>query len=256
MGILGVVVLLCGGEAWAQANAFNPYLQKRLPVTRAVSQENEKLLKHLNAVPTTLQDEVAHRKTWKEEVYPVYWGEAKARNEVLVLLDPAKPQSQALWANVVAAIPKMSAKDAKVVVMGNSSEPFGTDVMGLGVWIAHSRKQEAIPYMTFALQRWNNAKAAQQKQGGVKRFVNEFDAVAHVREQPIHYAYMNAMKPPVAMERQLATVKDAYNAGVVNAFAAEEMRLYYKTGGFPALLVNGKALPVNSSPDAIAQALK
>lgn len=80
-------------------------------------------------------------------------------------------------------------------VFANSKEYYGTDLMGMGIWISHSRPGQAMQYMTYALSRWNEIKAAQKKKGRVLAFNNEYDATAESSDLPIHYSYMTKLRP-------------------------------------------------------------
>ena len=127
--ILTAGLLGSTGCASAEGNRYNPYLQSRLPAL-GLNGESEEIARALGGKASSLQDEAAHRKNWKEEVYPVVFGNRKASNEVLVFLDYANPESRRVWAEVVAASRKLDPKNSKIVVMGKSSEPYGTELMG------------------------------------------------------------------------------------------------------------------------------
>lgn len=237
------------------ANAFNPYLHDRLPSMRATSSESEGMLKALGGQAQRIEGEASYRKNWKQELYPVVFGNPKAPQEILVLLDFAAPQSEKVWQAVVAAAKTLQPSQCKIVVFAESKENYGTDLMGLGIWIAHSRPGQAMPYLTYALSRWNAVKAAQKGKGRVMRFTHEYDAVTSPEDYPIHYAYLSRLNPPVPAQQEPDVAKYCYDAGNVNLYQAMQIREYYDIRQFPAVVVNGRVL-TSISAQSILAALK
>lgn len=238
-----------------KANAFNPYMNDKLPSLRATTAEGAKMLGALGARAQTIEGEAAHRKNWREEIYPVVFGKRTAPGEILVLLDFAKPASEKVWQQVVAASKSLSPEQCKIAVFGNSGENYGTDLMGLAIWLAHSRPGQAMPYLSYALKRWNQVKAAQKQAGAVKKFTNEYDATATAQDYPIHYGYLSRLKPAIPASQELTVAKYCYNAGNVNMYQASQICQYYGVSSLPAVIVNGKVLG-NVSADAILAALR
>lgn len=238
-----------GGGLFSKANAFNPFLNSKLPNTRVISGEGKNMLSELGAGLQSIEGEARHRSNWRGELYPVVFGSSKAAGEVLVILNFASAQSEEVWEQVVAASRSMNPSSAKIVVFGRSSENYGTDLMGLAIWIAHARKGQAMGYLSYALKRWNEVKGAQKRAGTRKNFVNEYDATASENDYPILYGYFSRLKPPVTGANELAVAKYCYGAGNVNMYQAEQVARYYGVKSLPAVIVNGAVL---GRPDAAA----
>lgn len=243
-------------DVGGKANVFNPFLHERLPNVRTSSSEGRDMLRSMGGAVPTIAGEARHRPHWKHEIYPVFFGSPTAPHEVLVLLDFAAPKSESVWAAVVEATRHLPPQQAKVVVFGNSREYYGTDLMGLGIWISRARPGQAMPYMTYALSAWNTAKAAQKAQGAVRRFNTEYDAVAKEGEFPVHYTYMmTQLRPPVPANQELAVTKYCYDAGNVNMYQAEQIAQYFGVKSLPAVIVDGTPLS-SVSDQAILGALQ
>lgn len=247
--------VLSDAQPGAGANAFNPYMQAKLPNTREFSSEGQQMLGAMGGAQPTIEGEAAHRKNWREEIYPVVFGDRTAPHEILVLLNFASPRSAEVWKAVTQASRSLSPKQCKIAVFGNSTENYGTDLMGLAIWIAHSRPGQAMPYLTYALDRWNEVKAAQRRAGNVKTFRNEYDATATATDYPIHYAYLSRVKPPVPASDELNVARYCYNAGNVNMYQTTQLCRYYGVRELPAVIVDGKVLG-KVSADAILKALQ
>lgn len=241
--IFCVLLLLgCGSGATASGgNKYNPYVQSRLP-SGMVDESRDQMLKEMGASAATLQDEVKHRPHWKEEVYPVVFGERKSANEVLVFLDYAAPQSEAVWLEVVKATKQLNPKTTKVVVLGRSSEKYGTELMGGGVWASYMRPQAAMQYFTYTLNRWNTVKAQQGRKGKPRSFVYEYDATVDATDQPILYTFLGQAQPPVPGKEHVDIVRYAYDAGNVNLFQAVSTAPDYGVKNFPAVVVNSRLI--------------
>ena len=177
----------------AKANAFNPWMNKSLPNTRTLSAEGMAMVQAMGADRQSIEDEAAYRPHWREEIYPVFFGNKTAPHEIIVLLDFASPDSARVWQAVRDASAKLSPADAKIAVFAKNSENYGTDLMGMGIWISYERKGQAMDYMSHALSEWNRIKAAQKKQGRSVPFTNEYDATVKPSDLPIHYAYMGKL---------------------------------------------------------------
>lgn len=152
----------------AKANAFNPWMNKSLPNTRTLSAEGMAMVQAMGADRQSIEDEAAYRPHWREEIYPVFFGNKTAPHELIVLLDFASPDSARVWQAVRDASAKLSPADAKIAVFAKNSENYGTDLMGMGIWISYERKGQAMDYMSHALSEWNRIKAAQKKQEPVR----------------------------------------------------------------------------------------
>ena len=246
---------LSGAEPGGGANAFNPYMRETLPNTREFTSEGQQMLGAMGGGHPSLAGEAAHRKNWREEVYPVVFGERTAPHEILVLLDFSSPESAEVWQAVTRASRSLSPKECKIAVFANNTENYGTDLMGLAIWIAHSRPGQAMPYLTYALDRWNEVKAAQRRAGNVKTFKNEYDATVLPTDYPIHYAYLSRLKPPVPASDELRVAKYCYDAGNVNMYQTTQICQYYGVHSLPAVIVDGRVLG-KVSADAILKALK
>ena len=246
---------LSGAGAGGGANAFNPYMQAKLPNTREFTSEGQQMLGAMGGGHPTIEGEAAHRRNWREEIYPVVFGERTAPHEILVLLNFASPKSAEVWKAVTTASRSLSPRECKIAVFANSTENYGTDLMGLAIWIAHSRPGQAMPYLTYALDRWNEVKAAQRRAGSVKTFTNEYDATALPTDYPIHYAYLSRLKPPVPASDELNVAKYCYDAGNVNLYQTTQLCQYYGVRELPAVIVDGRVLGTVSA-DAILKALK
>lgn len=236
-------------------NAFNPYLRESLPNTRLMSAEAAQMLGKLGARNQSIEGEAAYRSHWRQELYPVVFGDPKAPHEILALLDFAAPQSEKIWQAVVEASRSLSPRQCKIVVFGNSRENYGTDLLGLAIWISYSRPGQAMPYLSYALERWNAVKAEQKRSGGVKPFTNEYDATARATDFPIHYGYLTKLRPPVPARDELAVARYCYDAGNVNMYQTVQLCRYYGIQGLPAVVADGKVLE-RVSAGAIVNALK
>ena len=206
------------------------------------------MINQLGGKVTSIEGEAAYRPQWKTEVYPVVFGDPKAPHEVLVLLDFAAPESARVWRAASEAARSLSPAQCKIVVFANSSEYYGTDLMGMAIWIVHNRPGQAMPYLTYALERWNSVKAAQKKaRGKAVPFHNEYDATVQSTDYPIHYSYMARLRPPVPASQELAVAKYCYDAGNVNLYQAQQISQFYGAGRLPAVVVDGTVLGSVSS---------
>uniref|UniRef100_UPI0026129734 hypothetical protein n=1 Tax=uncultured Desulfovibrio sp. TaxID=167968 RepID=UPI0026129734 len=236
-------------------NAFNPYMQTKLPNTRELTAEGQRMLGAMGGAMPTIEGEAAHRRNWRDEIYPVVFGERTAPHEILVLLDFSSPRSAEVWKAVVKASRSLSPQQCKIAVFGNSTENYGTDLLGLAIWIAHSRPGQAMPYLTYALDRWNEVKAAQRRAGNVRTFKNEYDATASATDYPIHYGYLSRLRPPVPAADELDVARYCYDAGNVNMYQTTQLCRYYGVNELPAVIVDGRPLG-KVSADAILKALR
>lgn len=226
----------------ARANAFNPWLNEKLPNLRPLSDDGAKMLGSLGARAQTIEGEAKHRKNWRDEIYPVVFGDRKAPGELIVLLNFSSPESEKVWRAVVESSKSLQPSQCKIVVYGRSQENYGTDLMGLAIWLSHSRPGQAMSWLTYALSRWNEVKAAQKAAGKLKQFTNEYDATATAQDFPIHYGYLSHIQPPVPASQELAVAKYCYNAGNVNMYQATQVCQYYGVSSLPAVIADGKVL--------------
>lgn len=224
-------------------NQYNPHLHQNMPNMRSATAEGAAMLQKMGGSVPTIEGEAAHRPQWKHEVYPVVFGDPTAPHEVLVLLDFAAPQSEKIWQAVVDASRSLSPQQCKIAVFANSKEYYGTDLMGLAIWITHSRPGQAMPYLTYALGQWNKVKAEQKStRGRAVPFQNEYDATVKNTDYPIHYAYLSHLRPPVPASQELSVARYCYDAGNVNLYQAEQISRYYGIKNLPAVIVDGQAL--------------
>lgn len=242
-------------EPGSSANDFNPYMREKLPNTRQLSNDGAKMLGALGAKAQTIEGETKYRKNWREEIYPVVFGDRKAPHEIIVILNFAEPECEKLWSQVVAASKSLQPGQCKIVVYGRSSENYGTDLMGMAIWLAHSRKGQAMPWISYALSAWNQAKAAQKSQGKVNKFTDEYDSVAKTGDFPILYSYLGRVNPPVPASQELALSRYCYNAGNINMYQATQICQYYGVSRLPAVIVDGKVLN-GPTADSILAALR
>lgn len=237
-----MLLMGCGAGATASGgNQYNPYVQSRLPGGN-VDEEKSKMLKDMGASASSLQDEVKYRPHWKEEVYPVVFGDRKSPNEVLVFIDYAVPQSETLWQEVVKATRQLNPQTTKVVVLGKNSEKYGTELTGGGIWASYMRPRAALQYFTDSLSRWNTVKAQQRRKGKPRPFVYEYDATVSSTDQPILYAFLGRVQPPVPDKDHVDIVRYAYDAGNVNLFQAVSAAQHYGVQNFPTVVVNGSII--------------
>lgn len=234
------------------ANVFNPFLQSQLPNTRAASGEGDAMLGAMGGKRQSIEEEAKHRKYWRQEIYPIVFGQTTATQEILVVLDFANPASEKVWQEVVAASRDISPAKCKIAVFGRSSETYGTDLMGMTIWLSHQRPGQAMPWLTYALGRWNAAKQAQHQAGRVKKFANEYDAVASPQDLPIPFGFHARITPPIPASQELAIAKYCYDAGNVNMFQANQICQYYGISSLPAVVVNGKPLAKISTASILA----
>ena len=236
-------------------NEFNPFINSRLPNLRPISDEGQKMLGTMGGGVQSIEGEAAHRKNWRDEIYPVVFGDKTAPGEIIVILDFSNPQSETVWRQVVDASRSFSPSQCKIAVFGRSQENYGTDLLGLAIWLVHSRPGQAMNYISYALQNWNETKAKLAASGIQRKFTNEYDAVASKNAFPIHYAFLSRLQPPVPQQEEPKVAKYCYDAGSVNMYQANQICQYYGIRKLPAVIVNGKVLadPVAS---AILAALK
>lgn len=237
------------------ANEFNPYMHSRLPNMRPLTPEGEKMMGAMGGRGQSIEGEAAHRQNWRDEIYPVVFGDKKAPGEIMVLLDFSNKESAHVWQQVVDASKSLSPASCKIVLFGRSQENYGTDLLGLAIWIAHSRPGQAMNYVTYALKSWNDAKAKLAARGITRKFTNEYDATASASDFPIHYAYFSRLNPPIPQQQEPQVGKYCYDAGSVNMFQANQICQYYGISKLPAVIVNGKVLS-NISAQSILAALK
>ncbi len=248
------LLLSMGAVAFAgEVNIFNPYLHAKLPSAK-LQGENAQMARSLGGSASSLQAETSHRKHWRQEVYPVVFGNAKAPHEIIVFLDYASPDSAQLWAQVVQASHNLAPQQVKIVVFGKSTEPYATELMGGGIWVAYSLPQKALEYYTYTLQRWNDAKQGLAARGIKRRFVNEYDATVGT-EVPILYGYLERVQSLVPPSKHFPIVSGAFDAGNVNMYQAGLAAQEYDVKRFPAVVVNGKTL-ANVSAQSIINALR
>lgn len=243
------------GAPGGGANAFNPYMNSRLPNTRQLSAEGQKMLGAMGGRAQSIEGEAAHRKNWRDEIYPVLFGDKRAPHEIIAILDFSSPKSEEVWKSVVEASKSLSPAQCKIVVYGRSRENYGTDLMGFAIWLAHSRPGQAMPYLSHALAKWNEVKAAQKKSGTLKNFTNEYDATATAQDYPIHYGYLMRVNPPIPPSQQMAVAKYCYDAGNVNMYQAMQVCRYYGVSSVPIVIVDGRRLS-RVTAKTILEALK
>lgn len=246
-----------GGASAGSANLFNPWMRDKLPNTRELSEAGQAMLPQMGGSAQRIEKEAAYRAHWREEIYPVVFGDKKAPHELLVVLDFANPASAQVWKQVVEASRSLNPAQCKIAVFGNSRENYGTDLMGLAIWISYQRKGQAMSYLTYALDRWNEVKAGQRStRGKAIPFTNEYDATVQSTDFPIHYAYLQRLNPPVPASQEMDVTSYCYDAGSVNMYQAVQLARYYKLSAVPALVADGRVIPASSSASAIVGALR
>lgn len=227
----------------ADANAFNPYTGKPLPVTRQVKGEEAKILSALGGTPRSIAADAAYRANWKEEIYPILKGSTASRHEVLVVIDFADPKSRQIWQQVARVAKSTPDASARFVLFGKSAELYATDLTGLAIWACRERKGQAIDYVTWAMQRWDSIKQGLKKQGKARPFHNEYDAVLTRKDYPMVFVAMEkCFKPRVAQAEQSKLATYAYEAGNINLFQASEVCRYYELKSQSGLIVDGVVL--------------
>lgn len=233
-------------------NAFNPYMHEELPNMRHATSEGASMLSELGAQEQSIVGEAKHRKGWREEIYPVVFGERKAPHEIIVVLNFSEPACEELWSAVTEASKSLNPADCKIVVFGNSDETYGTDLMGVTIWLNQFRKGQSMAWLGYALSHWNKAKAALQKSGKARKFTNEYDAVARKGDFPIHYGFLSRINPPIPANRELAVARYCYDAGNVNMYQATQVCQFYGVRKLPAVIVDGKPLESVSAESILA----
>ncbi|MBQ7457090.1 MAG: hypothetical protein IJS54_05765 [Desulfovibrio sp.] len=232
------------------ADIFNPWRSKDLPESRHLSKDGNEILGQIGGQAQSLVAEAKHRPYWRDEIYPVVFGERTAPHEILVLLDFANPKTEVLWKEVVAASKHINPKHCKIVVFGKSTELYGTDLIGLAIWMSHQREGQAMPYISYALAQWNKVKAEQKRQGRVKAFANEYDATASAKDMPILYSYLGKIHPPVAERDELALSRYSYDAGNVNMYQAIQVCDHYEAKP-PCVVVDGRTMGLAKQSDIV-----
>lgn len=242
--VAGLICVLFAGCSFAggNSNRYNPYVQSRLPAT-VLSDEVRQGIEKMGGRNTTIQDEASNRKYWKEELYPIVFGDKKAPNTIMVLLDYAAPQSQQVWNDVAQAVSRLDPNKVQVVVFGNSGEQYGTELMGYGIWMSIMRPKQAMAYFSYTLAQWNDVKRRQvARHGKARYFQYEFDGTAGDTERPFVYNVIDQLKPPLNDKQQVELVKYAYDAGNINMFQAVELAKDYGISQLPAVIVNDTVL--------------
>ena len=238
---------MINADAVRGADAFNPWRQNKLPSSKRLSSDGRAIVQSMGGHAQSIQGEASHRRHWREEVYPVVFGTPQSAHEVIVILDFANPKSASVWQEVVKASKSLSPQSTKVVVFGQSSELYGTDLIGVMIWISHERKGQAMDFLSYALNRWNEVKNEQKRLGKLKAFKNEYDSTAKTSDYPIHYNYISRLNPPVPESEELKLARYSYDAGNVNMYEAMQVAKYYGVKSLPAVIVDGHVL---SSPSA------
>ncbi len=247
-------ILLVDCAMAGEANLYNPYMHKRLP-SQNLNNDSKDMAKSIGAKGSSLQDEASHRQYWRQEVYPLVFGNAVAANEIIVFIDYAHPNSEMVWAQVVQAVKNLNPQTNKVIVFAKNSEQYGTELTGGGIWVAHSRAPYAMDYFSYTLRRWNEVKRALQAAGIKRPFVYEYDATATKKDYPILYSYLNLVKPSLSAAEHAMVTKYAFDAGNVNMYQATMAATEYDVEQFPAVVVNGDSLD-RVSAQSILDALK
>lgn len=237
-----------------EGGAFNPYRHATLPITRPLKGEDVKILQALGGEPQSLVSDAAYRPHWKEEAYPVILGNRNAAREVIVVLDFALPASRSVW-KAVNETAKANTNNGAVVFFAQNTELYGTDLTGLVIWTAMNRPGQAADCLTWILDRWQELKLLQKKQGRVKIFQREYDATASAQDYPMVFTGMNRLRPAVPESMQNEVADYAYEAGNVNFYQASEICRYYGVKSLPAVIVDGKVLS-DMSASGIASALR
>ncbi|MCR4667599.1 MAG: hypothetical protein K5657_09995 [Desulfovibrio sp.] len=235
-----------GGEVYEAtaggADVFNPWRNDKLPTARSLSKDGSSILGAMGGGAQTIQSEAKHRRFWREEIYPVVFGSPASPHEIIAILDFANPASEKLWSTLVTLSRSLDPKSVKIVVFGKSSELYGTDLMGLFIWINHERKGQGMTALSSMLHRWNEVKSAQKRHGRVKVFANEYDSTAKTSDYPIHYGILSSLRPGVAEADELAVSRYSYDAGNVNMYQATQLANYYGVKGLPTVIVDGDVL--------------
>lgn len=240
------------GAVSAGANVFNPWMQKDLPNTQGLSKDGQIMLPQMGGSASRIEEEAAYRAHWRDEIYPVVFGDKKAPHEMLVLLDFGNPHSEKLWKKVMTASRSLDPAQCKIVVYSLSGENYAADLMGLAIWISYERTGQAMPYLDYALSRWNAVKAAQKKsRGKAIAFTNEYDATVKSTDYPIHYAYLSRLKPPVPASREMDVTSYCYDAGSVNTYQALQICRYFGISKLPVVIADGRVLEDPSADDMV-----
>ena len=242
------------GAVAADVGAFNPYAGHRLPNSHDPKGENAEVLKAIGGARQSIEADGAYRPHWREEVYPIVFGSRSSPNEVIAVLDFAKPESERVWKAVRAAATKSRGR-ARVVLFGLNSELYGMDLTGLAIWACMNRPDQAGDYVSWALSRWNEIKAFQRKTGRVRPFRDEYDGVTSKKDYPMLFTGLARLTPSVPEREQHAISLYAYEAGNMNMFQASEVCKFYRLQAVPSVIVNGRALS-QVSESAILSALR
>lgn len=251
--VLGQTPALADGAA----NAFNPYTGKAMPSSRKVKGEDSKILEALGGTQRSIATDAAYRPHWKEEAYPVLKGTRDARHEVLFVLDMADPAARPLWKTVRAAMDKLPVSQARLVLFARSAEVYATDLAGLAIWACRERPGQAMTYLSWVLQRWDDIKSAQRRKGSVRPFNNEYDAVLSRKDYPMAFVAMNScFKPRVPEKDQSRLAAYIYEAGNINLYQATEVCRYYELETPSGLIVDGKVVDRGISASALKALLR
>ncbi len=246
MHIIKLLAILClclmhNHVLGADTNLFNPYFHTRLP-SQSLSNDGAEMAKMLGASKSNLQDEVSYRQYWRNEVYPVVFGNVKSKNEVIVFIDYANLNSEFVWAQVLAASKMMDVQKNKIVVFAKNSEKYGTELMGGGIWVTYSRPAYGLDYFNYTLRKWNEVKRTLATKGITRPFVYEYDATAHKKDFPILYSYLSMLKPALTQTEYSHIMQYAFDAGNINMYQAAIAANQYGVENFPAVVVNGNIL--------------
>lgn len=239
-----LMCFICSGCSFAggNSNPYNPYVQSRLP-SAAPSAEMAQAMEKMGGKSTTIQDEASYRKYWKEELYPIVFGDKKAPRTIMVLLDYAAPQSQQVWDIVAKTASRLDPGKVQIVVFGNSKEQYGTELMGYGIWVNILRPKQSMAYYSYTLSQWNDVKRRQKaSRGKAIPFQYEFDGTAGQTERPFVYNFIDRLTPPVPEKQQREALKYVYDAGNVNMFQAVDIEKHYGVKSLPAVIIDGTVL--------------
>lgn len=179
-------VNLASGVQNAKANAFNPYLHTSLPNLRANDAESQAMLQKWAAGQPPSKVKPRTGPSGSRKFIPYFLAIPKRRTKcwcrLRILPRRRVKRFGRRWQRPAALFRPSSARWRYLPTVRNITEPISW------AWASGflTRPGQAMQYMTYALSRWNEVKAAQKKKGRVAAFNNEYDATAESSDFPIH----------------------------------------------------------------------
>ncbi len=227
----------------AKANAFNPWMNKSLPNTRTLSAEGMAMVQAMGADRQSIEDEAAYRPHWREEIYPVFFGNRRPRTSSSCCWTLPRPTAPVSGRPCAMPRPSSRPLTPRSPFLPKIRRTYGTDLMGMGIWISYERKGQAMDYHEATPSANGTAsRPPRRSRGAACPSPTSTTPRSKPTDLPIHYAYMAKLRPAVPSSQELDVARYCYNAGNVNMYQAVQISRYYGVKRIPAVIADGKVL--------------